>query len=133
MCSDGGTDKNKNGHRALRKNSNWVGSYSELEYDLIPHHRQNRHYLWLYVTTGLFLSLCTLNRVFTWDSPQENIRSFSYFFLLGGAAQAAEPPGRKGGTPTLGWWHCPRRGARPFRERYAPPYLSQGTLCGPSG
>ena len=58
---------------------------------------------------------------------------FFCFFLLGGAAQAVEPPGRKGGTPTLGWWHCPRRGARPFRERYAPPHLPLGTLCGPSG
>ena len=30
---------------------------------------------------------------------------------------AGFPAGRMGGTPTQGWWHCPRRGARPFRER----------------
>ena len=58
---------------------------------------------------------------------------FLFVFFVGGAARAAEPPGRKGGTPTLGWWHCPRHGARPFRERYAPPHLPLEALCGPSG
>ena len=53
-------------------------------------------------------------------------------FLVGGAAQVDYPLGSKGGTPTLGWWHCPRRGARPFRERYVPPYLPLGALCEPS-
>ena len=35
-------------------------------------------------------------------------------------ASEVRPAGRKGGTPTLGWRHCPRLGARPFWELYAP-------------
>ena len=58
---------------------------------------------------------------------------YTYLFLVGGAAQGDKPLGRKGGTPTLCWRYCPRHGARPFRERYAPPHLPLWALCGPSG
>ena len=37
-------------------------------------------------------------------------------FLLGATAQLVHPAGRRGGTPTLGWWHCPHHGARPKQE-----------------
>ena len=36
-----------------------------------------------------------------------------HYFFIGGAAQL-------GGTSTRGWWHCPRHGARTFRELCAP-------------
>ena len=65
------------------------------------------------------------------DMLEPWVDKYADIFLLGGAALLEA--GRKGGTPTLGWWHCPRHGARPFRERYAPPHLPLGTLCGPTG
>ena len=50
-------------------------------------------------------------------------------FLVGGAAQADLPLGRKGGTPAQGWRHCPRHGARPFWELYAPPHSLLKPQC----
>ena len=58
-------------------------------------------------------------------------------FLSGGSINYS-CHGRKGGTPALGCWHCPRRRAKPFRELYSlvciypllTP-LSQGTCVSP--
>ena len=52
-------------------------------------------------------------------------------FLVGGGAWPVRPARRKGGTPTRGWWHCPRHGARPFGNSMPLPRLLLRTLCEP--
>ena len=60
-------------------------------------------------------------------------RLLYWLFLVGGAAQPVRPARRKGGTPTQSWWHCPRHGARPFRELYAPaPPIPESPVWAPS-
>ena len=44
----------------------------------------------------------------------------TYIFVRGCRPAGREAIGSKGDTPTLGWWHCPRHGARPFWELYPP-------------
>ena len=53
-------------------------------------------------------------------------------FLVGGAAQLVRPAGRRGGTPTRGWWQCLRHGPDPFRNCMPLPRLLLRALCEPS-
>ena len=111
--------------------------YTIVEKDLLF---SNHHYFKMKVNTlgapdGRWFSSISLPRMQPIEASQFAAFSVSSatLFLVGGAAQANYSLGRRGGTPTLGWRHCPRHGLDPFGNGMPLPTYHWGPCVGPQG